>query len=263
MYYENAEKFKENNGYEINGAWYPRVTKIVAIKSKPGLDTFLKEVGDYSLAENIKTKSAAEGSLVHSIIEKLVLGEEIEIPVEIRPAVLSFQRFNEHKKIVFNPRFIELRFWSSRHRYAGTIDALVTIDGKFGVLDIKTSSGFWPEYNLQTAAYISALQEFEVKRALVLPGDIETRWILRVDQYKTCQKCGATLREKGGRNKIKNSKNGLVSCGMVEHRWGDSEGKVELKEFPYFYKDFKAFMAAKILWEWESDYWLRQIGYLR
>lgn len=262
MYYENTEKFKETNGYEIGGIWYPRVTKIVAIKSKPGLDVFFKEIGDYSLAESIKTKSAAEGSLVHNIIEKLILGEEIAIPEEIKPAIVSFQRFNAKKKIVFDPRFIELRFWSSRHRYAGTTDALVTVDGKFGVLDIKTSSGFWPEYNLQTAAYISALQEFDIKRALALPGDIETRWILRVDQHRICQKCGATLREKGGRGKIKNSKNGLVSCGAVEHEWGDLEGEVELKEFPYFYKDLKAFMAAKILWEWESSYWLKRIGYL-
>jgi len=263
VYYENAEKFKESNGYEINNIWYPRVTKIVAIKSKPGLDIFLKEIGDYALAENVKNKSAEEGSLVHNTIERLVLGEEIEVPEKIKPAVVAFQEFNEDRKIIFDPRFIELRFWSSRHRYAGTIDALVTIDGKFGVLDIKTSSGFWPEYNLQTAAYLSALQEFDIKRALTLPKDIETRWILRVDQHRSCKKCGATLREKGGRSKVKNSKRGLTSCGIEAHKWEDLKGEVELKEFPYFYRDLRAFMAAKILWEWESDYWLRRIGYLR
>lgn len=263
MYYENAEKFKIENGYEINGVWYPRVTKIVSVKSKPGLDNFLKEIGDYSSAESIKTKSAEEGSLVHNTIEKLVLGEEVEIPEGIKPTVVAFQKFNEDKKIIFDPRFIELRFWSSRHRYAGTTDALVVINGKFGVLDIKTSSGFWPEYNLQTAAYVSALQEFDIKRTLTLPRDIETRWILRLDQRRICGKCGAILREKGGRGKIRNGKNAMGVCIEQEHNWGDLGGEAELREFPYFYKDIRAFMAAKILWEWENDYWLKRVGYLR
>ena len=85
---------------------------------------------------------------------------------------------------------------------------------------------------------------------------------------KICQKCGATLREKGGRTKIKNGSagwrtNGVKFCKEDEHKWGKIVGDVELKEFPYFYKDVKAFLAAKTLWEWENDYWLRQVGYLR
>ena len=263
MYYKNEDHFKSENGYEVNKTWYPRVTKIVAIKSKPALDVFLKEVGDYTLAENIKTKSAEEGTLIHNAIGKLVWGERVEVPEYIRPAIDAFQRFNEAKKINFDPKFIELRFWSARHRYAGTVDALVFIDGKFGVLDIKTSSGFWPEYNLQAAAYISALQEFDTKRFLSLPGDIETRWILRVDRRKICQKCGAALREKGGRSRVKNGKYNTSPCKEDAHEWGNLEGEVELREFPYFYRDFKAFMAAKVLWEWECDYWLKKVGYFR
>ena len=263
MYYANAEKFKSENGYEVNGIWYPRVTKIVSIKSKPGLDNFFKEIGDYSSAENIKNKSAEEGSLVHNTIEKMILGEQVDIPEEIGPAVASFQKFKEEKKIIFDPKFIELRFWSPRHRYSGTADALVAINGKFGVLDIKTSSGFWPEYNLQTAAYVSALQEFDTKRSLAIPRDIETRWILRINQHRICAKCGAVLREKGGRSKIKNGRGGLFVCENEKHEWGGLEGETELREFPYLYKDTRAFMAAKILWEWENDYWLRQIGYLK
>ena len=41
------------------------------------------------------------------------------------------------------------------------------------------------------------------------------------------------------------------------------EGDVELKEFPYYYSDVKAFLAAKTLWEWEHVFWLKKIGYLR
>jgi len=261
MWYKDETEFKITNGYEIGGLWYPRVTKILEIKSKPALESFFKEVESYASAEAIKNKSAAEGSLVHATIQNLLTGVLQEIPEEIRPAVETFQEFNESRKIVFHKEFVERQVWSFRHRYAGTVDALATVDGKFGVLDIKTSSGFYPEYNLQTAAYVSALQEFPVKRTIGLPRDIETRWILRVDQNRTCSRCRAVLRVKGGRNKVKS--NGSAVCQEDEHSWGELKGNVELREFPYLYKDIKGFVAAKNLWEWEHDYWLRKTGYVR
>ena len=265
MWYKNAEEFKSLNGYLIGDIWYPRVTKILEIKSKPGLDVFFKEVDSHLEAEGIKNKSAEEGSLIHGVIEKLALDEPVDIPSSIQAAASSFERFKEKAKIKFYPEFIERQIWSSRHRYAGTVDALASINGKFGVLDIKTSAGFYPEYNLQTAAYVSALQEFNLKKAFALPDDITTRWILRVDQCRPCLRCGATLREKGGRSKIRNGKTPQINvCADGAHEWGEIKGEVEIKEFPFnIYRDIKAFIAAKILWEWENEYWLKQIGYLK
>mgnify|MGYP001606268017 FL=1 len=186
----------------------------------------------------------------------MVRGETVEIPSVIVPAVAAFRVFNAHRKIAFHPEFIERTVWSQRYRYAGTIDALATIDGKLGVLDIKTSTGFYPEYNLQTAAYATALQELSVRKILGLTSEIGTRWILRIDQRRICRVCGGTLRTKGGRTKIRNGKG---AC--AEHQWGDEEGDVELREFPFSQRDARAFVAAKILWEWDNAYWLKKIGY--
>lgn len=264
MRYLDGNDFKEQNGYVINDVWFPRVTRILEVKSKPALDLFFKEMGHYDAAEAVKNKSAEEGSLVHDTIQRLTIGEKIDIPESIRPAVEAFLEFNEERQIFFHPEFIERQVWSDMHRYAGTVDALASIDGKFGVLDIKTSTGFFPEYNLQTAAYVQALQEDRVKKTLLLPRDIETRWILRINQHRVCNRCGATLREKGGRKKIRNGKSKKkFPCEVVEHDWADTIGEIELREFPYFYYDIKAFNAAKILWEWENSYWLRNLGYLR
>lgn len=262
MWYQDETEFKEQSGYEVNGKWYPRVTKILEIKSKPALENFFREVGHYEHVENYKNKSAEEGTMVHEAVQKLLIGEPIIIAPEIQPAVSSFQKFNETRKIFFHPEFVEKRIWSSRHRYAGTVDALATIDGKFGVLDIKTSTGFYPEYNLQTAAYISALQEYDVKRSISIPQDLTTRWILRIDQISVCERCGATRREKGGRVKIRENKKKGAACDEALHQWGEVKGDVDLKEFPNFYGDMRAFVAAKILWEWENGYWLRKIGYI-
>lgn len=262
MWYKNLSEFKEENGYDVDGVWYPRVTRILSVKAKPALENFFREMENYSSAEDVKNKSAAEGSLVHDAIQKLAVGEVVAVAPEIIPAVRAFQEFNETRGIAFHPEFIEKRIWSARNRYAGTIDALASVDGKFGVLDIKTSTGFYSDYNLQTAAYVYALQEPEIARALSLPNAIQTRWILRIDQNRPCAKCSSTLREKGGRAKVRNGKaNGTPFCAEDAHEWGELRGIAELREFPYFYKDIKAFLAAKTLWEWENDYWLRQVGY--
>ncbi|TSC71609.1 MAG: Uncharacterized protein G01um101470_539, partial [Parcubacteria group bacterium Gr01-1014_70] len=219
MFYNNAEEFKQANGYTIDSTWYPRVTKILEVKSKSGLENFFKEMDSYASVEEVKNRSALEGSMVHGAIQNLLTGEAADIPSEIMPAVSAFQYFNQTRGIVFYKEYVERRIRSMRHRYAGTVDALATIDGKFGVLDIKTSTGFYPEYNLQTAAYVLALQEFAMHRELALSRDIETRWILRINQHRLCVACGACLREKGGRTKIREKKNGASCESEQMHQW--------------------------------------------
>ena len=248
-------------GHNRDGEWLPRVTRILDVKAKPALESFMKEVGSFEAAEEIKNKSAQEGSLVHEVVQKVAIGEPVEIPDSIAPAVAAFEDFAARRGIYLHPDHIERPVISRQNRYTGTVDALAEIDGKFGVLDIKTSTGFYREYNLQTAAYVLALQEAGMKQSLALPRDIQTRWILRINQHRVCSACGATLREKGGRNKIRSKRNAAV-CAEDAHAWGVLEGDVELKEFPYYQGDIKAFLAAKTLWEWEHGWWLKQIGYL-
>ena len=248
--YSNVEDFKEKCGYQIGGQWYPRVTKIIDIKSKPALYYFYGEAASYKAAKAITDISAKEGTLVHEVVEKLMVGEIPEIPEAIAPAVRGFQEFFAQNKIDIRPEHVERRIFHPEHRYAGTIDTLATINGKFGVLDIKTSQAIYRDYNLQTSAYVEALlEEFP---------NIETRWILRIDQVHTCLKCGATMRPKGGRNKVRRGKK--YPCAG-EHQWSDLTGITEIQEFPDWQEDFQAFLGAKKLWEWENTHWLKQAGY--
>ena len=251
--FTNVEKFKEQCGYMINGRWYPRVTKIVDIKSKPALYYFYGEAKSYNAARAITEKSAEEGTVTHEVAEKLMIGENPEVPEAIKPAIGAFMDFLEYKNIHIDKEFVEKRIFHPQHRYAGTIDSLALIDGKFGVLDIKTSQAIYRDYNLQTSAYLEAL-------LTELPS-LETRWILRIDQIHSCLKCGSTMRPKGGRNKIRRGKKS--PCPPEEHAWSDLTGVVELQEFPFWKEDFEAFLGAKKLWEWENIYWLKQVGYLQ
>jgi hypothetical protein len=254
-YYRTAEDFKGQNGYIIDNLWYPRVTRIVSIKAKPGLENFYREVGGYKNGQAIAEKSADEGTLVHETAEALLLGQAVEIPSSIAPAIAAFQNFANAHVIKTEAEFVERRIYHADHRYAGTVDALVTMDGKFGVLDIKTSQSIYRDYNLQTAAYMDALTgQFP---------HLETRWILRLDQIQKCANCSATLRLKGGREKIRGA-NGYSPYGASceNHEWLLMEGIAELKEFPFWGDDFEAFLGAKKLWEWENSEWLKRVGYL-
>ena len=259
MRYENLEQFKEECGYTIDGSWYPRVTKIMEIKAKPALYKFYAEVG-FEEGEEIKAKSASEGTLIHEAFEAILIGQSPTIDPSIAPAITAATEFIKTNKIHVEPTFVERRVVNYEHRYAGTIDALALIGGKFGILDIKTSLSIYRDYNLQTAAYMDALRT----------QNLQTRWILRIDQSQACAKCGATLRGKGGRDKIRDPyprPAGWKRCAdrsigtTGEHSFGPMTGHVELKEFPYWKDDFAAFLGAKKLWEWENDYWLRKISY--
>jgi hypothetical protein len=257
MYYANLQHFKSLAGYEIDGVWYPRVTKIVEIKSKPQLYKFYAEMNNFAEGEAVKKHSADEGTKINETVEAILVGQSPVIDPTISPAIESFMKFLEQKKIQVDSDFVEKKVANREERYAGTIDALALIDGKFGVLDIKTSQAIYKDYNLQTAAYMGALIK-DLK-------NIQTRWILRVDQVKVCLKCGAVLREKGGREKIRLPyRNGAYDekAKNCKHEWSPAQGQIELKEFPYWQSDYQAFLGAKKLWEWENDYWLKQIGYL-
>ncbi len=246
----SVDDFKEQSGYTIDDLWYPRVTKIVSIKSKPALLRFYAEAASYKAAQAITQKSAEEGTMLHEAVEALLLGKNPDVPPLIAPAVRAFREFWERRGIQTKPELVERRVVSRDHRYAGTVDALALIDGKFGVLDIKTSQAIYRDYNLQTSAYMEALKgEFPT---------LQTRWILKIDQTQTCNRCGGIRRTKGGREKTRNTR--AVCEG--EHDWSEVRGDIELKEFPYWQTDFEAFLGAKKLWEWENDFWLRKAGYI-
>lgn len=245
QWYKDAQSFKDANGYEIDGIWYPRVTAIVGIKAKPALYMFYAGLPDYKTGEAIKAKSAEEGTLIHETIEAILRRDPVVIPESIKPAISAFMDFYSKNDIIAHK--IEERVVSKKHHYAGTMDVLAEVNGKLGVLDIKTSIAIYRDYSMQTSAYIQALRENPSMPEL-------TRWIFRVDQSRPCLKCSATLRDKGGREKIRNDKDKKCT-----HEWGPMRGEYEIKEITTFPEDIKAFLACKDLWEWENEFWLKKI----
>lgn len=245
MWYSNIENFKNANGYTIDGIWYPRVTSIVGIKAKPALYMYYAGLPSYKAGEAIKARSAEEGTLVHETIEAILKKEPVAIPPNIKPTVDAFNKFHSQHEII--PLKVEERVVSKRHGYAGTIDVLAEVDGRVGILDIKTSIAIYRDFGMQTAAYVEAFSEDPNLPPLA-------SWILRLDQAKTCLLCGATMRDKGGNIKIRGEKD--KNCS---HQWSEMKGQCEIKELEGFEHNIKAFLAAKTLWEWENKEWLDKI----
>ena len=246
-WYKTVDEFMRGNGYQHeDGLWYPRVTSIVGIKAKPALYAFYASMPSFAAAEAMKDRSADEGTLIHDAIEAILKKESVTVPANIKPAIDAFMAWHDRNTIVAHK--VEERLVSRKHRYAGTVDVLAEVNGQLGVLDIKTSVAIYRDYQIQTSAYVEALKENPNIPEL-------TRWILRIDQNKHCLRCGATLREKGGQQKIRKEN------GPCEHDWSELKGELEIKELKGFDSDIRAFLAAKTLWEWEHEYWLKKIGY--
>lgn len=252
--YSSADHFKAKCGYEIDSVWYPRVTRIVGIKVKPALYYFYAGLKNYAEGERIKKLSADEGTRIHEAIQAILTGKKPEIEKDIAPSIKAFREFLNKKQIEVDPDYIERRVVNRTHRYAGTLDAVALIDGKLGVLDIKTSQAIYRDYSLQTAAYTATMKD-ELK-------DLQTHWILRIDQHRVCKLCGAKFRTKGGREKVKIDWNNAF-MRVCQHEWSDVVGEIELREFPFWEKDFEGFLGAKKLWEWENEKWLNEIKYLK
>lgn len=100
-------------------------------------------------------QAAKKGTAVHALAERIIHGEEVEVPDELAGHVNSAVRFLDEWKI--RPILTETVCYSIKGRYAGTLDMVITSDlcpGKVILGDWKTSrSGIYGEAALQLSAY--------------------------------------------------------------------------------------------------------------
>tara|TARA_B110000503_G_scaffold53502_1_gene85956 strand:+ start:2454 stop:3236 length:783 start_codon:yes stop_codon:yes gene_type:complete len=148
-----------------DGVYYPSVTTILQYMPKNKFfDNWLKDVGHN--ADLILIKAGKEGTQVHEAAEKLVLGEEVSWMDDFGKAkysqivwemILKFYDFwTTHKpELISTEQFV----WSDEHKYAGTADLVVKMDGEIWLLDLKTSNALHRSYDLQLAAYAKAMVE--------------------------------------------------------------------------------------------------------
>lgn len=85
-----------------------------------------------------RDKAANRGTEIHTIAEKINLGQQPDVPEELAPYIDQYLGFLAD----YRPTFLmaEAQVWNVTYSYAGTLDAIVEIggDGPY-VLDMKTT----------------------------------------------------------------------------------------------------------------------------
>lgn len=175
---------KDERFYEVKGIYLPAVTWILNSYPKGiGFYKWLASEG-WNEAQAIKDTAGDRGSKVHNAIQDLLKGRQVKkedrywselnsafelLTIEEWKALLTFQKFWEDKK----PKLIatERVCYSDKFKYAGTIDAIIILDGQVTIADWKTSSKIYPTYPMQVAAYLNAESEtgeFKAKQTAIV-----------------------------------------------------------------------------------------------
>lgn len=161
----------------LNGHWYSVYKKLPKGKEKflgyfPSSTTILEAyplssfLVDWKVSQGKdeserKLKEAGlRGTNVHKGIEVLLGGGELQ---EDYHSLDEWSRLNSfvnwYKE--YKPEIIatELRVFSEKYGYSGTLDVLCRINGVISIGDWKTSSSIYPHFWLQIASYAQALEE--------------------------------------------------------------------------------------------------------
>lgn len=120
-------------------------------------ETYLEAVWDAAkrASQELKSDAARKGTELHRAFERSCQTGGVESPSELVLCIRDWLRANE-LSIVEN----EKKIYSRRYRYSGTLDAIARLrEEVFVLIDWKTSKSIYPEFRLQTAAYVHAYEE--------------------------------------------------------------------------------------------------------
>lgn len=147
----------------------------------------LKELEGARFAD--RDTAGKRGTEVHVLAEKLLHGEEVDVPDEIAGHVESCVRFLDEWKP--QPVITETVVGHRRWRYAGKLDFVADFPGRGRrICDFKTTrSGIYGETALQLAAYLNAEKYVDTNQdeqdmaALQVADDIGYGIWIRADGY--------------------------------------------------------------------------------
>lgn len=209
-----------------DGRYFPSVTTLLEAYPKGfGYFEWLKKVGDD--ADEIRDEAGRKGSVIHKLTEEYDLGLEINLlndeghPICRMSEWAMFERYVEFRKR-FDPQVheIELNLCSPDLGFGGTLDRVITLNGKKILFDIKTGNAIYNHFWLQQAAYRRLLTECKPKIKI---DDVGILWL------------NAKTRTDG-------TKGAIQGYGWQLLLRGDDHEK-----------DWEVFQATKRLWEAENN----------
>ena len=173
--------YPASHRYKLDGSWVPGVTTLIGkglpkpalpywsakmvaewVADNPDLTEDLKRLGGRGPAVAFlkelpwqkRDEAAIRGTDVHALAERIVHGDEVEVPEHLAAHVQGYVDWLDATNV--EPLLTERPCASRQWQYAGTFDLIARIDGVTWMLDVKTSSGVYGSMALQLAAYANA-----------------------------------------------------------------------------------------------------------
>lgn len=168
--------YGRGHGYKLDGDKIPGVTSVIDVLDKPALrDWYARTAAERAVNEwetlaelpvterlerirygaRDKTQAAAlRGTQIHDLGQKLVHGEDVEVPDQHVGPAQAYARWLDRWQI--EPIASETPLASVQHGYGGTADLWAKVgvrDGALALIDIKTGKGIYSEVGLQMAGY--------------------------------------------------------------------------------------------------------------
>jgi len=114
-----------------------------------------------------RDSGASTGTEAHALVERFLKGDTVSLSGATQEATNAYNAFvnwfNEARPTIVN---VEEVIYSAEYDYAGTYDAMMEIDGKVYLTDLKTTNasrkapnGVYAEYFIQLGAYAAAHNE--------------------------------------------------------------------------------------------------------
>ena len=202
--------YPKSHRYKLDGQWVPGVTTLIGkglpkpalpywaartvaewVADNPDLTEELKRMGGRGpaiaylkeLPWQKRDEAAIRGTDVHALAERLVHGDEVDVPEHLAAHVQGYVDWLDATNV--EPLLTERPCASRQWQYAGTFDLIARIDGVTWMCDVKTSSGVYGSMALQLAAYANAEFYLDADDAEQPMPPIDRYGVLHVTEYGT------------------------------------------------------------------------------
>lgn len=160
-----------------DGTKVPGATTIISQLNMPYLLKWANKLGLQGIEYDSYMKGQANvGKLFHSILESYYFKTEVDLTKYNQPEIseAEYMFFNKYKEWEANkeiePILSEKELVSESYKYGGIIDFYGKIDGKYYLIDFKTSKRIYNSTLLQLSSYVQLLREnnYQVDYAMIL-----------------------------------------------------------------------------------------------
>lgn len=164
-----AEKIKSAKAHtryrNKDGKIVPGATTILGVLNKPALVKWANNLGLQGIDSTKYVDVMAKiGTLAHYMVESYLKSIEPDTSSfskdeidKAENAVLSFFEWERHNQL--EPFLLEKQLVSEQYQFGGTVDCYCKLNGKYTLLDFKTSNAIYAEHIIQLSAYKQLLRE--------------------------------------------------------------------------------------------------------